>query len=263
LQFWSSLGGVTVLGEILDLWRNEMRQLRRSAAPLIVAFVMFSVTSALASTLKLLDPGKWDGGHSHIMGGVYVGPYDATVGGGPSLMVICDDYLDEVVPGHSWTVNTNSYPSAYGQFTGWSKSYDQDGVWSKLTRAQEYNAVFYLAALMMQNLSNPQTVGEIQWALWAITDPGLMNKNGTLNDTHGNLSGYETCSGSGTCIDSYYLAALAHDGTQNGTGSIFTPVPKGAGQEYLNIVTPEPASLTLLGTGLLILAGGLRKKFVR
>lgn len=238
-----------------------MRQLRLLATTLIVAFVLFSATSALASTLTLLDPGTWDAGHSYAMGGVYVGPYDATLGG-PTLMVICDDYVDEVVPGRQWTVNTNSYPGAYGQFTGWSKSYDQDGVTSQLTQAQEYNAVFYLAGLMMQSLSNPQTIGEIQWALWAITDPGLMNANGTLNDTHGSLSGYDTCS-SGNCIDSYYLAALAHDGTQNGTGLIFTPVPQGAGQEYLNIVTPEPASLTLLGTGLLVLAGGLRKKFVR
>jgi PEP-CTERM motif len=227
---------------------------------LVLAFILFSVTSALASTLTLLDPGKWDGGKAYAMGGVYVGPYDATIGG-PSLMVICDDYVDEVAPGYHWSVNTNSYPSAYGQFNGWSKPFTQDHQTSQLTQAQEYNAVFYLAGLMMQNLSNAQTVGEIQLALWAITDPGLMNVDGTLNDKHGSLSGYDTCS-SGTCIDSYYLAALLHDGTPNGTGLIFTPVPKGAGQEYL-YVTPEPASLTLLGTGLLVLAGGLRKKFVK
>jgi hypothetical protein len=46
-----------------------------------------------------------------------------------------------------------------------------------LSQFQEYQAIQYLAQLMMANISNPTTVGEIQWAIWDLTAPGLINQS--------------------------------------------------------------------------------------
>jgi PEP-CTERM motif len=129
-----------------------------------------------------------------------------------------------------------------------------------LNQGQEYQAIQYLAQLMMANLSNPTTVGEIQWAIWDLTAPGLINQN-TGKETWGNLSSYLTA------IDADIMAGINHDGGSGSQIVIYTPTSLGTcgqsycgkPQEYIQ-VTPEPASLVLLGTGLLAVAGGLRKK---
>ncbi len=240
-------------------------RLFRGSAILLFLVVSFSAVSAFAGNLNIqfVNPGTWNGGGSYAMGGVYVGPYTVSVNG-QQMMVICDDAVNEVFNNETWTGVSSTIAGGLGQakWTGITIGAGVDGNASTvvLTQGQEYQAIQYLAQLMMANLSHPTTVGEIQWAIWDLTDPGLINQ-GTGNETWGNLSAYLSA------IDADILGGINHDGGSGSQILIYTPtsggicggVNCGTPQEYIQ-VTPEPASLVLLGTGLLAVAGGLRKK---
>lgn len=228
-----------------------------------VILVLLCAASAFAGSVSVqfVNPGNI------TMGGVYVGPYTISVNG-QNTSVICDDAVNEVYSGETWTANTSTIAGGLGgaKWTGITIGAGVDGNASQVTlsQLQEYEAVQYLGQLMINNLSNHTTVGEIQWAIWDLTDPGLINQT-TGNEKWGNLSPY--LSG----IDSYIQQAINNDGGSASYLNIYTPTSIGmcgsnpctnpTPQEYIQI-TPEPASLTLLGTGLLALAAGLKKKKV-
>jgi len=131
------------------------------------------------------------------MGGVYVGPYNITVNG-QSEAVICDDALSVVYSDQSWIAKTSSISGGLSQalWTGVTIGVGVDGNRDAihLKRKQEYLAVQYLAHLIMNNLKNPIAVGEIQWAIWDLTDPGLINQSNNKkilgSEPWGNVSAY-------------------------------------------------------------------------
>lgn len=133
-----------------------------------------------------------------------------------------------------------------------------------LKQKQEYLAVQYLAQLILNNLTNPIAVGEIQWAIWDLTDPGLINQSNNKkilgSEPWGNVSAYLPA------IDRYILDGIKNDKNRASWLPIYAPAHGQYGQEYIQgspeqaQITPEPTSLTLLGTGLLAVAAGLRRK---
>ncbi len=76
----------------------------RLALLLVVLLFGSSVSRANSVPLALNNAG------SNVMGGVYVGPYNFTVGG-QSMQLVCDDFLSTVVNGETWTAVTSTYPS--------------------------------------------------------------------------------------------------------------------------------------------------------
>jgi hypothetical protein len=197
------------------------------------------------------------------MGGAYVGPYTISVNG-QHMMVICDDALNEVFNGETWIAASSTMAGGLEQakWKGVTLNKGVDGNPSKevLTQVQEYQAIQYLSHLMMANLSNPTMVGELQWAIWDLTTPGLINQSNG-NEAWGNLSPYLSA------IDGDIMAGINHDAGNGSQMVIYTPTDRGVcralrcgmPQEYIQ-VTPEPASLVLLATGLLGVGAGLRKQ---
>jgi len=122
-------------------------------ALLIVMLAAAAVASADSVSLTL------NNGGSDVMGGVYVGPYNFTnTGNGQSLQLICDDFKDEVYVGESWKATTTTVSSLNNvMFTG----------------STQYQEIAWLVGQMDANLGNAQTVGDIQWAIWDIFDPGI------------------------------------------------------------------------------------------
>lgn len=196
-----------------------------------VAVLVFAFsTVAHGDGLNLQNAGN------NVMGGVYVGPYNftGTVNGqSGSFQLICDDFADEVHGGESWNVTTSTLPSLSNvQFSG----------------SAQYQEVAWLAQNMFQNLGNAQTVGDIQWAIWDVFDPGASS-----NDPYGTLSATE---------QQNIANWLGLAGTEYGTGDysnvmFYTPIvgtqPSGDGrpQEYVGLMpTPEPSTLLLVALAL-------------
>jgi hypothetical protein len=150
------------------------------------------------------------------LGGVYTGPYIATINNGVTTIstpVVCDDYADESYLDEPWTAASTSLASLTG--TKWSSATDYDE-----------------AAWLIEQLFNPANSAQssdIQYAIWGIFDSqALANIQGSdYQNAEGWLNQAE--------ISSNYTSIDAADFT------IYTPVVPGQAQEFIVYTTPEPS----------------------
>jgi PEP-CTERM motif-containing protein len=194
-------------------------------------------------------------GGSNVMGGVYVGPYSftETVGGNnTSLQLICDDFQDSVYKGEYWNVTTSTFPSLTNvQFGA-----------GNLTK---YLEIAWLAEQMFKPGNSNETIGQLQWAIWDVFDPGI-------SDIHpyGGISSFDQCQIDGhvdgvSCNNPNNWLQMAINnasGTSTAGITIYTPIKDsqvplsdGPPQEYIDppgtTPAPEPGTLLLIGAGLL------------
>lgn len=218
-----------------------------------------SPPTSTTACMDLTSPGN------NAMGGVYVGPYTATING-VSTAVICDDFYDDSYIGELWTADIVAGASAPSSSTRMDANYSSANVYGGLTLTQAYDAVGYLALQMLTTpTADTTTIGELDFALWSIFDyPGAINY-GSQPGVYNQLSPAEV-----TAIDGYLASAAAYaEGSNAGADiaqfTVYSPdetygqTPAlGNGitppQEFL-VHTPEPASLALLGIDLSGVAG--------
>ena len=172
----------------------------------------------------------------------YVSPYFGTMNG-QSVVLFCDDILNDVTFGQKWlanvtnlgaAVNTSNFSQTrFGSVTG-------SAVLGNPTLAYEE-----AAWLTTQFASNPTDLVNLQYALWDIMNPGVRGS--------GNAA-----------VQNWLLLASQNYGTINLSDfSIVTNAGPltltGQVQEFI-VRTPEPGTLALLMCGLLVLCVRLMRR---
>jgi hypothetical protein len=192
----------------------------------IIALLLAFVPCAFANSSLTMT-----GAGNNVMGGVYVGPYYATVNGVTNSAVICDDFADDSYIGHSWNYTANNF-STLGS-----------ALWGNQTN--DYDAAAWLTLQMLSLNSNPGSatqVGYLSYAIWSLFDKSALSG---LNLTQ--LAGVNAWLGK---VPLNLLPAefanfrlLTPQGCTGGPGSC-------PGQEFMEVM-PEGGSATMY----LLLAG--------
>jgi hypothetical protein len=191
-----------------------------------LALLCFAPCAFANSSLTMTGAG------SNVMAGVYVGPYYATVNGVANTPVICDDFADESVIGHSWNFTANSFSSL------------GSALWGNQTN--NYEAAAWLTLQMLSLNGKPDNslqVGYLSFAIWSLFDKGalsglnstqLAGVNAWLNKVPSNLTPGQFAN----------FVILTPQGCTNGPGSC-------PGQEFFEVM-PEggAAAMYLLLAGL-------------
>jgi len=213
-----------------------MRLLRLAVVVLFVlAMAMMYASPAFANStvnMKLVSVG------GNNAGGVYTYPYYFSINGGAPTALICDSFDNHVSVGENWQAHVVGLLSGQGLFGNQLLDYKAAGL------------------IFKSILNGTVNVNVGNWAIWA------------LFSTNAQAQSYLQTSGA-LAIEQQYLqlASTAPNSAFNGL-VLYTPIAgsqsaNGTPQEYIGYnPVPEPTTLTLFGTGILSLAGFVRRKLV-
>jgi hypothetical protein len=203
----------------------------RHLLPFVVAVLLSALASANSghANMTFLNPG---GNNS---GGFYTYPYYFSVNGGKATPMMCDAFTNHISAGETWTANVSGLLSGKGLFGKNSIDYKAAGI------------IF----MGIVNGTISPTAGN--WAVWNLFDKGATSDAAAL------------------AIESNALSAARYAPASEFKGlALYTPVggsPGNGPQEFIGyrtsaMATQEPGTLFLLSTGLLGLAGLVRRKLV-
>ena len=216
-------------------------RVRRFSLVLFVALAaLVLANTAFANSVTMTYVGHQ--GATAIDGSPYIGyPYYFSINGSTNYTpLMCDSFDNNVNLGQTFTATVSPFLQGIaGSLFGSSMALD-------------YRAAGLIFKSM---LAGALDRAQAQWAIW-----GLFSTNAQNNSFFTTIGG--------ASIDATYLALAqtAPNSAYNGL-LLYTPLGAKAGmgpQEYIGYsAVPEPTSLTLFGTGLIALAGIVRRKVLK
>jgi PEP-CTERM motif len=204
--------------------------LRKGPLPLLVLALFFStLASANSATvnMKFLHPG------TNIAGGYYTYPYYFSINGGKATPMMCDAFNNHNSLGESWHASVSGLLSGKGLFGKDMMDYKAAGI------------------IFLGVVSGTIDAKVGNWAVWNLFTHNVTTNSAVLALDHSALT----------------QAASAPASEFKGL-ALFTPVGGSPGhgpQEFIGfrssvMSAPEPGSMMLISTGLLGIAGLLRRK---
>jgi hypothetical protein len=197
---------------------------------LIVAFLSVPFAYADGAPVDMVFTGV----NGASDGQYYVSPYMGTMNG-HSVVLFCDDILNEVNFGQKWQANVSNLGNAINTNNFSNTRYG--GVSSSLVFTNPAFAYEEAAWLTTQFASHPNDFAVLQHALWDIMNPGSEPTGNGVQDW------LDMAAKNYGSIDPSTFSIVTNTGDLQLTGQV---------QEFI-VHTPEPSALAMLACGLLAL----------
>jgi hypothetical protein len=163
----------------------------------------------------------------------YIDPYNGTIGTQSVLLFCVDPYQDAPPVGTTWSVNV----AMPGNTSSMSKTFQVLNRGLTNSSANLLYEEMASLAVMLEAPSNTKLIDqEIQAAIWQLADPNLTFPSPPLGFSLTQVTGYENAAKAAPLTSGFEVLTDINDKYQ----------------EYI-VLTPEPSTLLMLGTGLIAL----------
>jgi hypothetical protein len=225
-----------------------------------VGFVLLTNGRASAQTANLYLNGV---GSGTVLAGVYTSPYSAvitpgstSIGTGPTVPAICDDFSDNSYIGEDWNTNVTTLSAlTSGPDPNTTVKWGQSGTVAvsdtslseTLTQVEAYDVAAILSIdILGSTPAGDQQQQDLSYALWALfdTSESLAQLNGVPTDqtnaiNYLNQAINEVC---GACGSSSSTSSTASSILSNYNVTIYTYIP-GSGTTCAGSCAPPPQEM--------------------